>query len=86
MASASKVPRNIKETEWINDFSIPNAIKHHCLIILLPFASERPDWINVSNSRTYEILFSKDLPYLKIVSMSGILMLSKFFMKIFTYF
>jgi hypothetical protein len=86
IASAIKVARNIKETESTNDFSIPNAIQHHFLSILLRFVSEKPDWINVSKSRIYEVLFSKDLHYLKIVSISVILMLSKVIMKIFTHF
>jgi hypothetical protein len=86
IASASKVLHNIKETDWTNDFSVPNALQHHFLIILLPFASEKRDWINISNSRICEVWFSKDLHYLKIVRMSGILTFSKVIMKIFTHF
>jgi len=46
----------------------------------------KPDWINVSNSRMYDVLFSKDLHYLKVVRMSGILMLFQVIMTIFTHF
>jgi hypothetical protein len=45
-----------------------------------------PDWINASNSRMYDVLFYKDLYYLKVVRMSGILMLSHVIMVIFTHF